>query len=551
MQLPPPPLRGLTQLRASLGTPSALRARPSINRGTVGECFLVCSYAHHFLFSIHSYLFTTHSSLLTLSTYLVCGLVRPALHEVPEAFTLEMGGGAYLAEAMIEGGALAYLGLHEAVEDERDEEAHQHHDIELNVHRSAEAVGYVPAEHHEEVGTDDGERGADMREAQLDVEVVEVGLVGVERGLALEQAGTHHAKRVEDGDAQHGEREGDKTEAAIDRKGCRRRGEQRDDEYGEDDAQRERAGIADEHLGLLAEHVVEEEREQRGGNDCGKNDHLEIAQMIEDKAEQSAADDAVARGVAVDTVDEVDGIDDAYAGEDRQGNGDRGGDGIKAPEAVEVIELVARGADEVEHQQYLDNEPHLGRQRDDVVHEAHDEDDEDAGEDGEQVEVAAKQAVAHDAREHTEDDGKSAHDGNGNTLQLAGIGVVDDVLALGYLEHIRVDPACAVERDERRDQDLKEFVHDCLLFVSHGEDKFRIMGDQLSTCSLCHLLYEPSSMGRPRSWRYSMPLLDITWVRQMAFTRLWCMQCMATGKGLSLTWSITVSADLRLRSSSW
>ena len=387
-----------------------------------------------------------------------------------------MGGGAYLAEGMIEGGALAYLGLHEAVEDERDEEAHQHHDIELNVHRSAEAVGYVPAEHHEEVGTDDGERGADMREAQLDVEVVEVGLVGVERGLALEQAGTHHAKRVEDGDAQHGEREGDKTEAAIDRKGCRRRGEQRDDEYGEDDAQRERAGIADEHLGLLAEHVVEEEREQRGGNDCGKNDHLEIAQMIEDKAEQSAADDAVARGVAVDTVDEVDGIDDAYAGEDRQGNGDWGGDGIKPPEAVEVIELVTRGADEVEHQQYLHNEPHLGRQRDDVVHEAHDEDDEDAGEDGEQVEVAAKQAVAHDAREHAEDDGKTAHDGNGDTLQLAGIGVVDDVLALGYLEHIRVDPACAVERDERRDQDLKEFVHDCLLFVSHGEDKFRIMG---------------------------------------------------------------------------
>ena len=41
----PLPLRGLTQLRASLGTPSALRARPSINRGTVGECFLVCSYA--------------------------------------------------------------------------------------------------------------------------------------------------------------------------------------------------------------------------------------------------------------------------------------------------------------------------------------------------------------------------------------------------------------------------------------------------------------------------------------------------------------------------
>ena len=62
----PLPLRGLTQLRASLGTPSALRARPSINRGTVGECFLVCSYAHHFLFSILSSLLSLISSLLTL-----------------------------------------------------------------------------------------------------------------------------------------------------------------------------------------------------------------------------------------------------------------------------------------------------------------------------------------------------------------------------------------------------------------------------------------------------------------------------------------------------
>jgi len=121
---------------------------------------------------------------------------------------------------------------------------------------------------------------------------------------------------------------------------------------------------------------------------------------------------------------------------------------------VEVVELETGGIYKVEHQEDLNDEAHTGGEGDHVVHEADDEDDEDGGEDGEEVEGLAQEPEAHDAGEDTEDYGEAAQDGDRDTLELAGIGVVDDVLGLGYLEDVGVDPTGAEEGDERRSQDL-------------------------------------------------------------------------------------------------
>ena len=206
-----------------------------------------------------------------------------------------MGGGTDAAIEAVEGTLGLDLSLHDGIEAEGDEETKEHHEVELEVDGGATAVGDEPTEHDEEVGGDDGQGGAYVGVAELYIEVVEVGLVGVEGGLATDHAGTHHAQGVEDGDAQHSKGEGDEAEGAL---MCddiaRRGGEQGGDEHGEDDAEREGAGIADEHLGVLAKDVVKEEGEQRGGYHGGKDDHLDIAQGMEHETEEETADDAVA-----------------------------------------------------------------------------------------------------------------------------------------------------------------------------------------------------------------------------------------------------------------
>ena len=179
--------------------------------------------------------------------------------------------------------------------------------------------------------------------------MVKVGLVGVEGGLALEHAAAHNAEGVENGDTKDGERERDEGEVGVVRQ-LAGGGEsyQAHDEAGEDDAEGQRSGIADEHLGAFAEHVAKEEREERRAHDKREGDHAIVAQMGEHGAEQAAADDAVAGAIAIDAVDEVDGIDDADAGYDGEGDGDVVGNDVELPEAVEVVQLAAGKVDDVE-----------------------------------------------------------------------------------------------------------------------------------------------------------------------------------------------------------
>ena len=278
-----------------------------------------------------------------------------------------------------------------------------------------------------------------MGVAQLDEEVVQVGLVGTEGGLAPYDAGTHHAEGVEDGDAQYGKGEGYESEVGTYSlfDGLEEHG---DDEIGEDDAQGQGAGVADEHLGAFAEHVVQEEGQQGYGNDGGQCQHVEVAYGVEHRSEEDGTYDAIAGGVAIDAVDEVDGIDDTYCGKDGEGHRQVAGYLIQAPQAMEVVELIAGGVDEEQYQDDFYDETHARRQGDGVVEKADDMDDDDGCEHGKEGVVLAEEADGHHPCHDSKDYGESAQHGDGHALQFTCIGTVHNLLFHCHLEDIRMYP---------------------------------------------------------------------------------------------------------------
>ncbi len=351
-----------------------------------------------------------------------------------------MGTGAHAVEQAVQRGVLPYLPLHEGVHYERDETAKGDDHIQLRIRGEPAAVGGEPAEHRQEVKADYGKCRTYVGEAQLYEQVVQVGLVRTERRPAADYAGTHHTERVEHGDAEHGKREGHKAGTVRERALPGRKGQEHDDKCGEDYAQRERAGVADEHLSLPAEHVVQEEGHEGGGHHGGEGGHADIAPNMEHYAEDQAAGDAVARGVAVNAVDEVDGVDDAHAGEHRERDGNGRGDELKTPQPVEVVELVAGVINKVQRQDYLRGETHHGRKGNHIVHEAHYHHDDYGGKHGEHEREVAGHAEGHQAGEHAEHHAQPPEDGDRNALELAGVGVVHYVLLHGDTEKMGMDP---------------------------------------------------------------------------------------------------------------
>ena len=76
-----------------------------------------------------------------------------------------------------------------------------------------------------------------------------------------------------------------------------------DHEDRHDDTHNQRSAIADEHLRVLSEDVVEEERNQRSGCHDSQHAHCPIPHVPEHHTEKKARQDAVARREAVYPVD--------------------------------------------------------------------------------------------------------------------------------------------------------------------------------------------------------------------------------------------------------
>lgn len=224
-----------------------------------------------------------------------------------------------------------------------------------------------------------------------------------------------------------------------------------DHEDRHDDTHNQRSAIADEHLRVLSEDVVEEERNQRSGCHDSQHAHCPIPHVPEHHTEKKARQDAVARREAVYPVDQVDGIDDAHGRKDRQRNSHPLRDLIEAPQPVEVIQGVSSAENQQQNRADLDQEPQDRRKIEDVIHRAGIEHNHHRDDDDEEFGAVASYTGTAQPDDRSEEEGNTAQNGSRTTLQFAGIGIVEDVLVEGDPHQTRMNPMDAQNSDQKRE----------------------------------------------------------------------------------------------------
>lgn len=105
-------------------------------------------------------------------------------------------------EPMIDARLLAFLDAGEAVEAESDGQTEEDDDIKLEVDRCTELVAQVPCSYYKKVEQDFCCCSSHMREVEVKQEMVEVGLIRVERRSSSQDTCSHDPEGVEDRDNQ-------------------------------------------------------------------------------------------------------------------------------------------------------------------------------------------------------------------------------------------------------------------------------------------------------------------------------------------------------------
>lgn len=346
---------------------------------------------------------------------------------------------------------VADVPLHKVIKSERYQDAQHQHDIQLYVDRAARHVADPPAQHHKEVQRHDRERRRGMRAAQADEHVVQVRLVGMERRLALCHARRHHSQRIENRDGQHRQRKGNQPDIGrIIHLAQRTVLQNPHHEDRHDDSHDQRSAVADEHLRTLAKDVVKEERNQRTGRHYRQHGHHPIPHVPEHHPEEQIRQDAVPRRKSVHAVNQVDGVDDPYGRKDRQRNGCPARNLVDTPQSVEIVQAVVSDEDQQQHRTDLDQEAKPRRKVQNIVQRSGVEHDHHRHDDDEQFGTVTADAGNPQPDDRSEKDGNAAQHGRGFALQLARVGIVDNVFVEGDLYEARMDPADAQQRNQKR-----------------------------------------------------------------------------------------------------
>ena len=103
---------------------------------------------------------------------------------------------------------------------------------------------------------------------------------------------------------------------------------------------------------------------------------------------------------------------------------------------VEVVDLVARSKADEKDEQDFDEKTDARCEADDVIGNADHEDDGHRRDEGHEPGTVEEEVGATDTGDDAEKDGHSAQYGYGDALELAGVGIVDEILADGEAQHL-------------------------------------------------------------------------------------------------------------------
>ena len=296
-----------------------------------------------------------------------------------------------------------------------------------------------------------------MRESHFDEQMVQMQPVGAEGRHSVNHSGRHHPECIENWNGQNRQCERNQPHAFRHQHGAGGVGGQnRHHKQRHNGAQKQGAAIADEHLRLAAEHVVEEERYERSLGSHGDYHHRLITKRIEHYCEHRAGHRAKTRRVAIDAIDEVDGVHYAHRRKHRERNGQIIGYRMVAPKTKEIVYLDVSEVDNEQHGSYLQNKPHGGRKVAGVVDGAHAEHCGHRNNINRHIVAVGQEKLP--KKRHHQNANKHRHaaqNGHRNTLQLASVGVIDNAVLDSEIQHSAVDYPRGDKRYNKRYDDAR------------------------------------------------------------------------------------------------
>lgn len=330
---------------------------------------------------------------------------------------------------------------HEAIVAEGGEQAHGQNDIELHIDTGSELVTEVPSQDNEQIEHENAQRSTDMRVMHADEQVVQVGLVGMEGGAATKDTDAHDTYGIEYGDRKHGEREGHKPHTprlVKDAAGIVLQHIEHENTH--DDTHDKGTSITDKHLGGAAKHIMKKEGYQRSDTHTGQQHHGYVARDIEVEAENTASHDAVAAAITVDTIDEIDRIDEPHHSDNSERDRNKSRHGMEPPQTMEMVDAITTAIHQHEGDSYLDEETDTGREIHDIVDGTHIEHDNHGEDNAEKIATIDINMTRTESHQDTEHHSHTTQNGDRHTLQLAGIGIVDNVFFQSDMQNLGEDP---------------------------------------------------------------------------------------------------------------
>ena len=213
----------------------------------------------------------------------------------------------------------ADMPLHEMVETGSDQQAYGNNRIQLDGDRKARSFQRPPAQHDKHIHPQNSQCRRHMGASEVDKHMMQVCLIGTERGGPFQYARRHHPQRIEYGNRQYRQRERHQSYVRI-HIGSDPRPVLQDRDYKNrhDDAHDKRSAVTDEHFRRFAENIMQKKGNQGADRDCGQDSHRRFAGKKEERAEDQTCHNAIAGRETVDTIYQVDGIDNTHCRNDRQ-----------------------------------------------------------------------------------------------------------------------------------------------------------------------------------------------------------------------------------------
>ena len=106
--------------------------------------------------------------------------IQPILHHSPNLIAFDVGESADATDVLVYDVIFSNQSSHQPIEHKCNQETQRNYDIELKIYGCTQFIRHEPQRYNKQIDADNRNCGANMRKSQIDKQMVEMRLVGME-----------------------------------------------------------------------------------------------------------------------------------------------------------------------------------------------------------------------------------------------------------------------------------------------------------------------------------------------------------------------------------